>query len=185
MEHINNDPDHILIRKSQNTLIVVGSGTILFSIWTAVKVLSSLFLLRTETVASVRKLTDLNDSTYSDKMIFIITLVIYLIIVAIFVAFRTYVGRAAIAEGIGRRRRRGYLVIAVIMIVMSMLTIINNLRTTGETETALAIYDNTSFSSLIIELTSMIMLIEMVSSAVKIRAARRRVSESAVQKDQV
>ena len=70
MNHINNDADHILIRRSQNILIVVGTGTILFSIWTAVKFLGTLFLLRDETVAAVRKLVDEKGFVVSDTVIF-------------------------------------------------------------------------------------------------------------------
>ena len=58
MNHIDNDIDHILIRRSQNTLIVVGTGTILFSVWTVVKTLGTLILLKDEAVAVVRKTAD-------------------------------------------------------------------------------------------------------------------------------
>lgn len=55
VNHINNDIDHIMMRRSQNTLIVVGTGTILFSVWTVVKTLGSLFMRREEAVAIARR----------------------------------------------------------------------------------------------------------------------------------
>ena len=57
MQFINNEPKQIEIRKSQNTLIVVGSGIILFGVWSAVKMLSMLFLLRKETVEGILSIT--------------------------------------------------------------------------------------------------------------------------------
>ena len=72
MNHINNDIDHILIRRSQNTLIVVGSGTILFSIWTVVKTLGSLILLKDEAVAAIRKTADEIGIILSDQILFYI-----------------------------------------------------------------------------------------------------------------
>ena len=68
MNHINNDIDHILLRRSQNTLIVVGSGTILFSVWTVVKTLGSLLLLRDELVAFLRKTIDETVDSAHDKV---------------------------------------------------------------------------------------------------------------------
>ena len=51
MQSVNNEPDQIEIRRSQNTLIVVGTGTILFTVWSTVKMLSILFMMRKEIVS--------------------------------------------------------------------------------------------------------------------------------------
>ena len=183
MNHINNDVDHILIRKSQNTLIVVGSGTILFSIWTAVKMLGTLFLLRDETVAAARKYVDANGIAASDRLIFHVLLAGTIICLLLFVGIRTYIGLAAVSEGRGRRRRKGYLVLAVIMIIFNFLAIITIKIGLNHQESFGAFTINTSLSSFIIELTSMVMLAGMVFSAVRLRSARRRVGQSAAQKE--
>ena len=57
MQFVNNGPEQIKIRESQNTLIVVGSGTVLFSIWSAARMLGLLFLLRNEIAAAVLDFT--------------------------------------------------------------------------------------------------------------------------------
>ena len=75
MNHINNDTDHILIRKTRNILIVVGTGTIMFSVWTVVKTLSSIFLLRDEAIAAARKTVDEIGLVVPDQQLFFIALV--------------------------------------------------------------------------------------------------------------
>lgn len=44
MQFVNNEPEQIEIRKSRDTLIVVGSGTVIFGIWTLIKMLSLLII---------------------------------------------------------------------------------------------------------------------------------------------
>ena len=184
MNHINNDPDHILIRKSQNTLIVVGMGTILFSVWTAVKMLGTLFLLKDETVAAVRRIADENSLAVSDKLIFQIVLVFAVLFMLVSVGIRTHIGLAAISEGRGRRGRKGYLILAAIIIIVNVLAAITNKILSNPQESFGALSADTSMSSFVIELTSMVMLTEMIVSAIRLRRARLRVSHSAVQKEQ-
>ena len=81
MNHINNDMDHILMRRSQNTLIVVGTGTILFSVWTVVKTMSSFVLLKDEVIASVRRTADEAGFILSGQQLFYIVLAFMLIII--------------------------------------------------------------------------------------------------------
>ena len=184
MNHINNDADHILIRRSQNILIVVGTGTILFSIWTAVKILGTLFLLRDETVAAVRKLVDEKGFVVSDTIIFNVLLAGTIVCMLLFVGIRAYIGLSAVSEGRGRRRRKGYLILAVIMIIVDLLAAFSSTIGLMPKESYGAFTVNTSMSSYVIELTSTVMLIEMVVFAVRLRKARRRVNQSAAQKEQ-
>ena len=53
MRFINNEAKQVEIRKLQNTLVVVGSGTIIFSLWTMIKFIGTFIILRKETVAGV------------------------------------------------------------------------------------------------------------------------------------
>ncbi len=172
MGFINNDPEQIKIRKAQNTLIVVGTGIILFSVWTAVKMLGSLFMLRKETVSAIRMMNEEETAALSDKAVFYSTLAAVAIITLIVVALRAYVGLSAISEGRGKRRHRFYIPLAVIMIVSGTVSFFTNLMTffsSAEQNGMGALSPDTSFSGLIIELTSMIMLTEMVASACRIR----------------
>ena len=184
MNHINNDIDQILIRKSQNTLIVVGTGTILFSVWTVVKTMGSLFLLKDEAVAAVRKIVYENGFTIPDQHIFYIVLVIMLIAMLLFLAARTFIGLSAVAEGRGFHRGSGYLILAVMMIILNIVAAIISLISARSQESPGIFSNDTSLSAHIVELTSMIMLVELVLSAIRIRRVRKRVSRSTAQKEQ-
>ena len=184
MNHINNDIDHILIRKSQNILIVVGTGTILFSVWTVVKTLGMLFLLKDESVAYVRKALENNGIKISDQLIFYILLAMMLIAMLIFLAVRTYIGLSAISEGRGYRRRHGYLILAVLMILFNAVAVVINFISVKSEESLWVFGNDTSLSAHINEFTSMAMLVELVFSAIRIRRVRKRVSQNAAQKEQ-
>lgn len=173
MEFINNDPEQIKIRKSQNTLIVVGTGTILFGIWTALKMIGSLFMLKKETVEAMRKLAAGGFDQNTDQQVFAVTLGIALFATLILLFLRTFIGLSALAEGRGQRKNRSYLLVAVLMIIATVLSFgFNFFSVTGEKAYG-ALTPDTSFSGMIIELTSFIMLIEMVISAIRIRKLNR------------
>lgn len=55
MQFVNNEQVQIQIRKDQNTLIVVGTGTIIFGLWTVAKMLGMVFILRKETIAALKE----------------------------------------------------------------------------------------------------------------------------------
>ena len=174
MKFIDNDPEQVAIRKYQNILIVVGTGIILFSAWTVVKMLGSFFMLKDETVEAMRRFGGEGMADVPDTAVFYITLVTVLIIMLIVLAIRAYVGLSAISEGRGKRRRGPYLLLAVIMIISGTMSFIANFLSTGKEASFGALSADTSFSGLIIELTSVIMLTEMVVSAIRIRRLTER-----------
>ena len=183
-DHINNDLDHILMRRSQNTLIVVGTGVILFSIWTVVKTLGLIFMLKDESIAIARKAADEIGVSVSDQHLYYIALAVMLIIMLMFLAVRTYIGRAAISEGRGVRRRKGYLILAAIMIIINTAAVAANYLLPESQEYLGEFSTNNSLPALIIEVTSLIMMAEMVFAAARLRRARRRISQSTDQKEQ-
>ena len=169
MDFINNDPKEIRKRRSQNTLIVVGTGIILFGIWTAVKLLGSFFMLKKETVAALRMIGGDGIAELSDTAVFYVALFVVMVIMLVILAVRTYVGLSAIDEGRGKKRHRFYLPVAIIMIIGGIASFFTNFFSVNENLSYGALSPDTTISGLIIELTSVIMLIEMVVSAVRIR----------------
>lgn len=168
MQFVNNEPDQIEIRKSQNTLIVVGTGTIIFSIWTAVKMLGLLFLLRNETVDALLKKTGPIEGL-SDKSLFWMVVVINIIVIVLLSGVRVYVGLSAIAVGRGKRRGWLYILAAVVMIIGNILAFFTGFFFAVEREQLGAFASDQSLSTFIIDTTSLIMLTQMVISAVKVR----------------
>ena len=187
MNHINNDIDQIRIRRSQNTLIVVGTGTILFSVWTVIKTLGAFFLLKNESVDVVKEAAGEIGVALSDQQVFYIVLAVMVLFMILFLAVRTFIGRSAILEGRGLRRGNGYLILASILIILGIASLVTSIFSTGSQESlsVFSVFSNyTSLSTLIIEFTSMIMLVELVYSAIRIRIVRKRVRQSTAQKEQ-
>lgn len=177
MERINNDPQQVLLRKSRNNLIVMGSGIILFGVWTAFKMLAMLVLLKDETIEGLRKMasgvnagaTGEWNSVIPEDTVYLITMVLVALFMALALCARAYVGMSAISEGRGKRKRSFYLVVAAVIICFNMASFILNFISVNEPEQMGAFTRDTSFSGLIIEFTSMVMLIEMLVSAIRAR----------------
>ena len=168
VQFVNNEPEQKEIRKSQNTLIVVGTGTILFGIWTAVKFLGLFIMLREETVAALKDKIGTVEGL-SDRFIFWTIIGVSIIVTLFALAVRTYVGLSAISEGRGKRPKNIYLVFAIIMIINAVWTFCNSFFTVQAPEQLGALTRDQSISALIIEATSIIMMTQMVVSAFKIR----------------
>ena len=98
-------------------------------------------------------------------------------IIAFFMAFalaiRVFVGLSAVAEGRGKRRGLLYILIAVIMMIGDICFFCVGFFMT-EKEQFGALARDQSISTLIIDVTSLIMLTQMVISALKIRKLTRR-----------
>lgn len=172
MKFVNNEPEQIELRRAQNTLIVVGTGIILFGFWSAAKLLGSLLILRKETIDMVVAASGTTEGV-SERALFIVLFVFTTIIVALLLALRAFIGRAAIDEGRGKRRGILYLVLTALFIVGSALSIITDIRVIFFSEEAAeqfgALTPDQSLTALVIEVTSLIMLIEMVISSIKVR----------------
>lgn len=172
-----NSPEAILKRRIQDTLIIVGTDIILFSIWTMVKTVGISMMYRTEIIRDMRSFGGTENSTLSDSTLFLLFLIMILFLFSILLFLRLYVGLAAISEGRGRRRSNLYLAIAGIMIVLSILSLYQmllQLFSGAEIEHApYYLSDDPSISSVIIELTSIVMMLQMVSAAIRIRRLRK------------
>lgn len=170
---INNSPEQIRLRRDRNTLRIVGAGTIFFGIWSLVKVFAVLFIRRQEIITAMFEEATENgiDMTgVSRTNMFRILLIMMLTALIFDLIARLYVGLSAISEGNGRRMRFPYIILAGMMIVGSF-TMITVLRGGQQQEGAAEIILNndSTLSSVLIELTSILMLLEMIIAAVRIR----------------
>lgn len=168
MQFVNNEPEQIEIRRSRDTLIVVGSGTVIFGIWTLVKMLSLLIVLRKETVEAILNITGPLEGL-SDSFTFWAFTLLLTIMGAALLSVRTYVGLCAIAEGRGKRRGKLYIFLAALMVIIGAWSFCSGFFTLDEPEQFGALTRNQSISTLIIDATSLIMLSQMIISALKIR----------------
>lgn len=168
MNFVNNEPEQIKIRKSRDTLIVVGTGTVLFSIWSAVKMAGMLILLRKETLDALFEKVGTFEGL-SDDAVFWLFFAIIAFFMTLILGIRLFVGMSAVAEGRGKRRSLLYILVAAVMIIFNIIGFCAGFFTTEAEQQFGALTRDQSISTLIIDVTSVIMLTHMIVSALKIR----------------
>lgn len=175
---INNSERQIKLRRYQNTLIIVGIGTIVFNVWTVIKCIGIALLRRDVIIGEYRKTVtgqDLGD--VSDSFMFIIIVIALALILLLDLLIRIYIATAAISEARGTRKRKNgfYIIVIAIMVIFAILSVIQSVigARSSNDEAALLFGDNTSLSAIIIEITSMMMLIEMMHSSIMVRRYNR------------
>lgn len=174
---IDNSPDHIKLRKSQNTLVIVGTGIIVFGFWTVLKTLGKVYLNRSEYIAQIREFAGTSMMEVSDNLIFWVLLFLAVCYLSLGIVTRLIIGLSAISEGRDRRHGFIYLPLTVLMILLGLHDTVYSIdmfiNTVTETE---AEAGSTDFhmASVIIQLTSIIMMIQMIFSAVRVKKYRRK-----------
>ena len=176
---INNSPEHIRLRRDRNTLRIVGAGTIAFGIWSLVKVFTVLFIRRNEIITAVYENAQENGLDVTEinrSLLFKMMLIMAMTMLIFDIAARLLVGFSAIYEGNGRNMIFPYVVIACIIMITNISNIITLLTGTQEDAGILTeVFNNDSMlSSVLIELTSFIMLLEMTIASVRIRRFTRQ-----------
>ena len=159
------------LRRNRDVLRMVGLGIIAFGIWSIVKTImylvlekEKLYSLIRDATATVDGFTDV-DTEMVFQLIYAITVIFILILLLFEILIRIYVGRCAIKEAKGGKRGRVYLVLAGVMTLFSVFFLINSLF---ETEPDIDAILNT-VSTLIVEITSFITLIELFIAVYRIR----------------
>lgn len=169
---LQNDPDSIKYRKNADNLIILGTGVIVFGFWSIVKIVAQFAL---------------NISFYDESLVddmdpigIIFVTVFVILFYAGDMAIRLIVGLGARAEGRDvqkrkkRRPRKTYLVFNVWLILFSIISVIIavNVFITSDALT----FNN--MISLFMELSSLIILLELFISALYVRKYRREHKET-------
>ena len=175
---VHNSPRDMSLRRAQNTLIIVGTGTILFGLWSVVKTVGVILINRREEVAMIRENSQIPEALAGDGVMFAIVLVISAIILLIDLALRLFVGRSAIAEAQGRRCSFLYIPVTVLMILSGFATVLFEVYVLFFASPDSTAASDVSLASVIIELTSMLMMIKMVSDAHSVRKYRKQQASS-------
>lgn len=150
------------LRKGQNNLVVIGYGVIAFGLWSAIKI-----------VLYTALNTDINMLSSEEETV---SVVMFWIMMFVFLAFdlslRLYVGFSAVYEGRGRKKRFGYIILALLMALTSFALVVANLAAFGSDESP-----GKTVVTIIVEASSSIMLIEMAIFAVRVKRLGRKLAE--------
>ena len=156
------------------TLVIVGTGIIMFGAWAAVKVFSMILLRTDKTVAEMKELLFYEVEDITDREVIVGIVFLAALYVLIELGIRVFVGMSAIAEGRGIRSGRLYIVFMFMLIFAALLAvlfdvaiIINNLVGGGTAEGELT--RRSAGTSFVIDLTSLVMMIEMMAAAFRIK----------------
>ena len=160
---IRNDPEAIELRKKENTLVVIGSGVILFGVWSIVKALLYTVSDRAEF------LEEIYDNGLGTAGVVFSIAVVGLVLLAD-LGLRFYVGRSAIAEGRGHKKSALYLVLAGLMAGASVIMLLMVIFIPGDI--AEGILDR--IVSVVVEGTSLVMVCEMIWAGICVRRERAR-----------
>ena len=164
------------LRRDENTLTVVGSGVILFGVWTVVKMVLQEINRFPELMAELgvdelgfeeTGLADLglDPNLLAMAVAFTVVIIVYLMDLGL----RVFVGLSARAEGRGRPQGRLYLILAGLLLVLSGLSFVSYVITYFSHSEYVVDAD----AAILVELTSFITLLQMIISAVRVRRARR------------
>ena len=148
------------MRRYQNLLTVSGLGVIIFGLWSVLKTILLLFMKE-------GILSEIPDDTFVRVMFFLILGGILLVDVLI----RLYVGLSARAEGFGKKKGYGYVVIAILMALASLTSIVLIFFDTNEQ----SIWE--LIVSVIVEATSLVVTIELLVAAFTVKKLKKELGE--------
>ena len=161
-----NSEKRISIRKYHNQLKVTSNGGIILGLWSIFKT-----FLMTVSGYEVEGLENFERTTIN--VVFLC--IFYAILLAIDFRIRLVIWRGAREEAYGRKKNNRYLVLAIILIflsVLSMVSIIWAFITKQEDDLSL------TFTSFLVEITSFVILCELVYSGFKLRRIRADIAEA-------
>ena len=158
----------VKMRRYQNLLTISGLGVIAFGAWSVLKTILYFFLRKDDINEAFDKLTD-------DTFIRIMSIVIIALILLIDFGLRLYVGLSARAEGFGKKKGVFYLIVAIFIAVSSLLSLVMiffDLRKAVQNSSVLELV-----VSIIVETTSMIVMIELLVGAFTVKKLRKDLEE--------
>lgn len=153
------------IRKCRSVLVYAGIGTMIFAVWSVIK-LALLFIFDSE---DSQKLLDALEVQQEIRIPIEIATVIFMALGALVFFF---VGKAAVREGKGRKRGFGYIVFACVLAAVVLLGIIEEFST----ETVrISAYE--TIGSALIDISSLIALCDIIYYGIRLKTAEKKAHE--------
>ena len=151
----------IELRRCRSTLRITGTGVIAFAVWAALKPLLLLLMVPEEAV-------DFNPVQELPRSGQIIAVLMILLLIAMVIGSRLYLGFSARAEGLGNRKGNTYVVLAFVYLFIQVSVIIlavGFLIKRGESAQSFT----QAATSLILEISSTVTTGEMAFMGVKVK----------------
>ena len=164
----NNSARQIEIRKYKDILRTIGFGIAIFGFWSVAKA-AGLALLSPEKYEEIMSSYDLaaDPELLSEKTYFIIALAVAFFFLLIDLLLRMYIGRSAINASKGRRMSIICILFTCIMLAVSAAGMIHTAMNITDPEFVMS--RNGIITSMVIEITSDVVLIEMLIASGRLR----------------
>ena len=177
-----NDPKQIKLRKYENILAISGVAVIAFGVWTIIK--SAFYLLLQpfdiEIFIPPEQLAEMEAEMGPNVDILTSGVIVGAIFFILFLdlLLRFYIGKSAYADGRARKRKRViYVIVAIIMAVAfanGIWATVSHLFIGEPTEQSEGVeYMRGVFTSVLLDMTSLLALIELIVSAIQVRRLRK------------
>ena len=177
-----NDPKQIKLRKYENILAISGVAVIAFGVWTIIK--SAFYLLLQpfdiEIFIPPEQLAEMEAEMGPNVDILTSGVIVGAIFFILFLdlLLRFYIGKSAYADGRARKRKRViYVIVAIIMAVAfanGIWATVSNLLIGEPTEQSEGVeYMRGVLTSVLLDMTSLLALIELIVSAIQVRRLRK------------
>ena len=161
------------LRRYQNLLVCVGAGIITFGFWSLIKGVMSMFLYKDD----IRELLAVLGVT-QEEMGFVLPFIniILVVLIGMDLVLRMIVGTSARNEGRARDRKRRwvYLVFGLLLGFLSLSSLVSDI--TRFDENFSSILDGVI--TVVIDATSVIMVVEMFVAGVKVKVLKKKISET-------
>ena len=167
------------LRRYQNLLVCVGSGIILFGLWTLVKGVMTIILYKEELQEFLLSL-----GTREEELALMIELVSYFLIIlcCLDLALRLAVGLSARREGRARDQKRHWLIAredggADGLLTLTLTSLTMDLKDFNENFNS--IFDG--IITVAIDATSVVMIIELFVAGAKVKYLKKKIREAKVE----
>lgn len=157
-----NAPEQSALRHYRDLLRSSGTGVLMFAVWSLVRTVMTMIISRKEGIDAL-----LSSETGGIIDVSVVPLVIisFIVLVAIELGIRLFVGLSARAEGNGKKKNMVYIIVACIMIPIYIVGIVFGII--SATGGASGVLD--TVISLCVETTSVLAYIELVISGIKVK----------------
>ena len=153
----------VKIRKAQTNLVSAGVGILVFAVWSVVR--TTIFYFSGESTL----LDGVPEDARTNLLIKITTIIMLVIVTLVDLLFRVNISRSAIAEGKGIKKRNGYLVCAMFLVLVYSAGIaIYAVGIAGKIDD-FEILKMDTLITLIVDSTSLYILLLMILSAFRLR----------------
>ena len=157
--------DKALLRRQEDNLNVCGMGVIILGAWDVLKVVMQAIL---EAKDAYQFDLEVSEDEKAIALVVIIAIIGVLILLSgLIFLIHFYIGRNAMKNAKGQPYKKGYFVWAVIILVLSLL---GTLSYADEIKEAEAI--ETTIASIIVDITSIYILVNLVISTRKVKELR-------------